>query len=160
MRQNGNDVELANGDKLGSKVYLLERRAPRKIIVSGDNDDPSLLAEFANPVNVLIHEATYTEDLPEMLGEGPQHSSAKMLTQFATELSIFNLVLTHFSSRYQEVGEGGLSIKDIESEARAFYNGNLFLANDLDVFHLDRDENWSGRSDSILDIIKERGIKC
>ena len=137
--QDGQDVLLQNGNQLRSKEYLLEKRKPRKIIVSGDNDNPSLLASSANQANVLIHEATYTEDVAENVGKEPQHSSAKRVAQFATDISIPNLVLTHFSARYQDVNKGGASITDIEYEAMNFYKGNLFLANDLDVFHLNRD---------------------
>jgi len=57
----------------------------------------------------------------------------------------YNLVLTHFSPRYQELNNGKISIKDIECEARNFYNGNLFLANDLDVFHLNQDGELAKR---------------
>jgi ribonuclease Z len=49
-----------------------------------------------------------------------------------------NLVLTHFSPRYQE-GEGSPSMADIESEAREVYAGQLCLARDFDRYLLDRD---------------------
>ncbi len=137
--QSGEDILLSNGDKLSSQDYLLESRKPRKIIVSGDNDNPRLLTECSKSAHVLIHEATYTEDVAEKAGKWPQHSSAKIVSQFATDISIANLVLTHFSPRYQELNNEKNSIKDIECEARNFYNGNLFLANDLDVFHLNQD---------------------
>jgi ribonuclease Z len=48
-----------------------------------------------------------------------------------------NLVLTHFSPRYQE-GEGSPSMADIEREAREVYSGQLFLARDFDRYLLDR----------------------
>ncbi|MFT4929088.1 MAG: ribonuclease Z, partial [Phenylobacterium sp.] len=31
------------------------------------------------------------------------------------------------------------SIRDVESEAKEYYGGGLFLANDFDVFQLDKD---------------------
>jgi ribonuclease Z len=137
--QKGKDVLLPNGKKLKSRDYLLDRRKPRKIIVSGDNDNPSLLADCAKRANVLIHEATYTEDIAEKVGKGPQHSSAKVIAQFATDISIANLVLTHFSPRYQDINNDKASIEDIRHEAMDYYNGNLFLANDLDVFNLNKE---------------------
>jgi ribonuclease Z len=133
--QHGKDVLLPNGTKLKSKDYLLKTRKPRKIIVSGDNDNPSLLTESAKQANVLIHEATYTEYVAEKVGKVPQHSSAKIVAQFASDTSIPNLILTHFSPRYQDNG----SITEIEREARNFYDGNLFLADDFDLFHLNID---------------------
>jgi ribonuclease Z len=56
----------------------------------------------------------------------------------AAEARLPNLVLTHFSPRYQD-GEGPLSMAALEAEARAAYGGNLFLARDLDRYALDRD---------------------
>ncbi|MDM8560211.1 ribonuclease Z [Candidatus Parabeggiatoa sp. HSG14] len=136
--QDEKDVLLPNGKKLKSRDYLLEKRKPRKIIVSGDNDNPSLLADCAKQTNVLIHEATYTKEVADRVGKEPQHSSAKIVAQFAMDSSIANLVLTHFSPRYQGVYNNGASIEDIKREAMDYYNGNLFLANDLDVFSLDK----------------------
>jgi ribonuclease Z len=114
---------------LKSKDYLLEITKPRTVIVSGDNDNPSLLAEAAKQANVLIHEATYTEYVAEKVGKIPQHSDAKTVAKFANDTSIPNLILTHFSPRYQ-------TITEIEDEARNFYEGNLFLAHDFDHFYL------------------------
>jgi ribonuclease Z len=72
------------------------------------------------------------------IGPEPQHSSASMTARFAEEARIPNLVLTHFSPRYQEQGTGP-TMADVEAEARAEYNGRLFLANDLDRFELNRE---------------------
>jgi ribonuclease Z len=88
---------------------------------------------------VLIHESTYTDDVANKVGKGPQHSSAKMIAQFANEASIRHLILTHFSPRYQDKDKGSPSIDDIEKEAKKYYTGNLFLANDLDIFYLNTD---------------------
>jgi ribonuclease Z len=136
--QQGCDVTLPDGRTVRAADYLLAPRRPRKIIVGGDNDAPRLLAHESAAADVLIHEATYTEALLEKVGPGPQHSSAHRVAQFATEANIRNLILTHFSPRYQKEGEGGLSLSDIEAEARASYRGNLFLAHDFDLFRLDR----------------------
>jgi ribonuclease Z len=70
------------------------------------------------------------------MGPGPQHSSARQVARFASDAGIANLVLTHFSPRYQQ--DGALSMAGLEAEARAAYKGNLFLADDFDRFVLDR----------------------
>lgn len=128
-------------------------RRPRKIIVAGDNDTPSLLAEMTKTADVLVHEATYTADVALKIGKGPQHSTAKQVAEFAQVFGITNLILTHFSSRYQGQNDNKvdnqsfvkpwishkLSINAIASEAKQSYQGKLFLANDLDVFHLSRE---------------------
>jgi ribonuclease Z len=134
--QRGEQVRLADGRVLQGSDYLLPPRKPRKIIVAGDNDRPELLGWAARGADVLVHEATYTEEILQKIGPGPQHSSARMVAQFASEAQIPNLVLTHFSARYQEGGDG-LSLADVEAEARASYAGKLFLASDLARFGLD-----------------------
>ncbi|WP_116472979.1 ribonuclease Z [Zobellella maritima] len=135
--QQGEDVTLPDGRPVCARDYLLELRKPRKVIICGDNDNPALLAESVGSANVLVHEATFTRAIADKVGSGPQHSSAMAIARFASEASVANLILTHFSPRYKDSG-AGLTIRDIEQEARAHYCGNLFLARDLDVFHLDR----------------------
>lgn len=135
--QQGNDVELPDGRTMHARDYLLPARKRRKLIVGGDNDTPGLLMDEAQTAEALIHEATYTEDVLNRIGPGVQHSSAKKVAEFARDAKLKNLVLTHFSPRYQEQN-GGLSLSDIEAEARAVYKGNLYLANDLDRYVLDR----------------------
>jgi ribonuclease Z len=136
--QQGKNVVLPDGRSVCANDYLLSPRKPRKIIVGGDNDTPRLLASEAETAEVLIHEATYTEDVLRKVGPGPQHSSAKEVAQFANAARIKNLVLTHFSPRYYGQKQAGLSLSDMETEARAFYKGTLFLANDLERYFLDK----------------------
>ncbi|MFL6671719.1 MAG: ribonuclease Z [Massilia sp.] len=138
--QQGHDVTMADGRVLRAADYLLPPRKHRKVIVGGDNDTPELLAAEAQTAEVLIHEATYTEDVLEKVGPAAQHSSAKKVAQFAADAGIRNLVLTHFSPRYQEQ-KGKPSLSDIEAEARQVYKGKLFLANDLERYVLDRQGN-------------------
>jgi ribonuclease Z len=134
--QRGDDVTLPDGRVLRAPDYLLAPRKPRKIIIGGDNDSPYLLAQAAHGADVLVHEATYTEPVLHKVGPEPQHSSAQRVARFAHEAHIPNLVLTHFSPRYQQ--QGMLTMADVEAEARADYGGRLFLATDLDRYALDR----------------------
>jgi ribonuclease Z len=136
--QQGLNVQLDDGRVVYAQDYLLPLHNPRKIIVSGDNDDPTLLTQAAKTANVLVHEATYTEDIAIKVGAGPQHSYAKLVAQFAHDIGLDNLVLTHFSPRYQNSIHSSPSIFDIENEARTVYSNNLFLANDLDYYSLNK----------------------
>lgn len=135
--QAGEDVALEDGRTLAPRDFLLMPRAYRKIIVGGDNDTPSLIAPLAEGAQVLVHEATYTEEVLRKVGPEPQHSSAAMTAAFAQEAGIPNLVLTHFSPRYQG-REGPLSMAALEEEARTHYHGRLFLAEDFARYELGR----------------------
>ncbi len=130
--QRGEDLQLPDCRVARSADYLLPERQQRKIIVGGDNDTPSLLREQARDAQLLVHEATYTEEVLQKIGPGPQHSSAQATAAFAQDAGIPNLVLTHFSPRYQQ------GMDALEAEARAAYTGNLFLASDLQRYTLDR----------------------
>jgi ribonuclease Z len=135
--QQGSDVTLDDARTLRASEYLLPPRQPRKVIVGGDNDTPALFAGEARTAQVLVHEATYTEEVLVKMGPGPQHSSALRVARFADEANIPNLVLTHFSPRYEQ-DKGALSLAQLEAEARVAYSGRLFLANDFDRYLLDR----------------------
>lgn len=136
--QSGQSITLDNGKAIKAEDCYLANEAPRKVILCGDNDTPELLRRESEDANLVVHEATYTEAISIKVGPGPQHSSAKSVAEFAESCGIKNLILTHFSARYQACNDKPDSISDIENEAKQIYSRNLFLANDLDVYQLDK----------------------
>ena len=135
----GEDVTLDNGLLVRGEDFLLPQRRARKLVVGGDNDTPALLDELCNGADVLVHEATYDRAVVERLGTDNQHSTAATVAGFGQHKRLANLVLTHFSPRYRYDRDATPSIGDIEHEARSYYRGNLFLANDFDLYRLSRD---------------------
>lgn len=136
--QKGDDVTLENGRALRSDDYTQVSIA-RRLIVAGDNDNPELLTDACRGSQVLIHEATYTQDVADRVGPWPQHSSAKQVAQFAQKISLPNLVLTHFSSRYQSVTGKTPHIDQLNAEAKQHYQGQLYLARDFETYRLEKD---------------------
>lgn len=137
--QRGEDVTLDDGRVLHSADYVTVNRTPRRVVVGGDNDTPELLTDACRGAQVLVHESTYTQEVSDRVGPWPQHSSAEQVARFAEAAGLPNLVLTHFSSRYQFSHPTAPLIDEIEQEARRFYTGNLNLAQDLETYVLDRD---------------------
>ncbi len=133
----GENVVSPAGELLKAADFVLPPRRARRVVISGDNDRPELYAPFSDGVDVLVHEATYTHAVALQVEPGPQHSSARQVAAFAAEQQIPNLVLTHFSQRYHNGSPGAPPLDLLRNEAQALYSGSLFLANDLDVFHLD-----------------------
>ncbi len=136
--QRGEQVTLDNGILKAEDYYLAPSRA-RAVMIAGDNDRPDILKSACDNVDVLVHEATFTQSILEKVGAGPQHSSAKQIGQFAELCGLKNLVLMHFSARYHYNREQDSSINEIEQEAKKYFHGNLFLADDFDCFELSKD---------------------
>ncbi len=133
----GEDVVHA-GRTLRSVNYLLHPHPARKIVVGGDNDQAALLTACCQDTQVLVHEATYTQEVADKAGASYGHSSAASVAAFAEAVGLPNLVLTHFSARYQSDPNRSPCITDIQSEAAAHYTGQLFLAEDFARFRLSR----------------------
>ncbi len=137
--QAGHSVTHA-GRTLAPGDYLSFPHPPRRIVVAGDNDRPELLRAACSGAQVLVHEATYTRDIAAKEGAAAfQHCSAERVAAFAEEEQLPNLVLTHFSARYQADTGRSPSIADIRAEAQANYRGRLFLAQDFARLRLSRE---------------------
>ncbi len=133
----GFDVQH-EGRTLRSDDYLNFTRTARRIVIGGDNDRPELLANACQGAHVLVHEATYTQAIANDARSTFGHSTAAQVAEFAQDAGLPNLVLTHFSARYQSRPIRGVSIEDIRSEALEHYDGELFLAEDFMRLHLDK----------------------
>lgn len=72
----------------------------RKAVVLGDTCDSSGIVGAAKDCDLLIHEATFLEELKDKAAAA-MHSTAKMAGAFASQIRARKLVLTHFSSRYE-----------------------------------------------------------
>ncbi|MDR2851900.1 MAG: ribonuclease Z [Burkholderiaceae bacterium] len=131
----GHDVpfEGAQGALLRSADFTETQIQRGCIVVGGDNADPTLLRAACADAQLLVHEATFTQDVLNMDRQQWMHSSAQMVADFAESAGVPHLILTHLSARYH--GPGGQAL--LRNEAAARYHGALWIANDLDVFTLD-----------------------
>lgn len=130
---------LPNGRRV-EKEEIVEGTTPRprKVVVLGDTSDPGAIADLAMDADVLVHEATYTNE-ERTLAATKMHSTAGMAGAFARRIRAQNLVLTHFSPR--NFGASDLSecihIRTIVEQAkRAFGSDRVFPAQDFWRFPL------------------------
>ena len=135
---------MEDGRKFKGEDFIGPLRKGRKVIIGGDNDKPELLADDLKEADVLVHESTHTEEVRENLSWSSKHSTAKMVATAAQNAELKNLILTHFSPRFslRDI-EGLTSIGVLQKEAQENYQGNLFMARDFDIFHLDRKSELS-----------------
>lgn len=99
-------------------------RPGRVVVYSGDTRPCRSLTQLARGADLLIHEATFTEELrDEALARG--HSTAAEAARTALEAGAKRLALTHLSPRHQEDPQA------ILREARAIFPAS-FVPGDLD----------------------------
>jgi len=136
--QRGESVELDDERTIDPVDVTGPSRPGRHIVIAGDNAAPAALFERTEGADVAVHEATYTEPVLETLGDDRGHSTAARVARAAHAHGVDNLILTHFSPRYADHGDGP-TIDDVRDEARQHFDGGLHLASDLDRIEIAHD---------------------
>jgi ribonuclease Z len=127
--QRGRPVEI-NGTTINPDQVSTVTTTSVKAICGGDNADPEVLKPYASGLDLLIHEATYTQPALDKVGPEVMHSSAAQVARFAAETGIPNLILTHFSPRHHG------TMDELAAEVQANYAGQFYLAHDQDTYQL------------------------
>jgi len=100
--QHGQQVELPNGRIVKPEDVTDPPRAGRKIVYTGDTSPSEKIVKLAEDADLLIHEATFADDLIERAIED-KHSTVSQAAEVAKEAGARLLVLTHVSSRYDDL---------------------------------------------------------
>jgi ribonuclease Z len=101
-------------------------RPGRKIVLSGDTAPCDMVRFAAHEADLLVHEATFTEEERERAMQ-TGHSTARQAAEIAREADVRMLALTHVSTRY-----GGGEIRD---EARAVFERTV-VPRDFDAIEV------------------------
>jgi ribonuclease Z len=99
-------------DGVSPEQVMGPEREGRKVVLSGDTEPCEALAIAAHEADVLVHEATFTEEDAER-ARLTAHSTARQAGEVARDADVRLLALTHMSTRY-----GGGQLRD---EARAVF---------------------------------------
>lgn len=117
----GGDITLANGQVIPNSAITFEPEHEKTYAFCSDTVYDEQLIPFIEGVDVLYHESTFLEN--EMhLAEKTKHSTAKQAATMALKANVKQLVLGHFSTRYE-------SINIFKEEAEAIFP-HVFLADD------------------------------
>jgi len=98
--QLGKEVQVGNRTVKPSEV-LGEKRPGKKIGISGDTRPTKRLEEFFRDCDYLSFDSTFLTELQEKAVE-THHSTAKEAALLAKNANVSNLILTHFSARYND----------------------------------------------------------
>ena len=137
--QQGQDVITEDGQQLCADDYVNDEVSRTRVVVAGDNDTPASLTAALVDTDLLVHEATYTHEvLTKIQAKNPEfdpmHSSAQLVADFVENSGVNNLILTHFSARYQSFDNPNgrtPNMEHIRLDAESVYKGNLWLAHDF-----------------------------
>lgn len=109
----GEDLVLADGTRIPNAELTHPPAAPRSYAYCSDTAFAPELVPFLAGVDLLYHEATFTELLAARAKE-TFHSTARQAATIAKEAGVGRLLLGHFSSRYK-------NNDDLLAEARAVF---------------------------------------
>ena len=111
-------------------------RRGRRIVLSGDTAPCDGIRMAAHDADLLIHEATFTDEELDRARE-TMHSTARQAAEIAAEAEVRMLALTHLSTRY-----GGREIKE---EARSVFP-DAIVPRDFDVVEIPFPEKGAARA--------------
>ena len=116
-------------------------RLGRKLVHSGDTAPCEALAVAAHKADVLVHEATFTDEEVERAHE-TDHSTARQAAELARQAGVHMLALTHLSTRH--------ATREVRAEARTVFP-SAQIPRDFDTIEIPFPERgaptlvgWSG----------------
>ena len=119
--QSGKEVKVGEKTIKPSDV-MGEKRSGRKIGISGDTRPTKKLEEFFKGCDYITFDSTYSDTLRDKAKEN-YHSTSVEAAELAKRAGVSNLILTHFSARYDDAEE-------LVKEAKAVH-GSAIAAKDL-----------------------------
>jgi len=99
----------------GKKIRIEDvgiRKPGMKVVYSGDTEPCENIVKLSKDADLLIHDSTFMEKKDEMM-----HSGVREAADLAKKANVRNLILTHFSRRYNNV-------KEFEDEAKKIFRNS------------------------------------
>lgn len=116
----GEPVRLPGGKEVSAQEVVGPPRRGRRVVYSGDTRPCESTVEIAREADLLIHEATFSEEEVER-AEKTGHSTAAQAAAVAARAGVQRLALTHLSARYSD--RPGV----LEREARGAWAGSSIV---------------------------------
>jgi ribonuclease Z len=121
--QRGEAVTLADGTLVRPEQVLGPPRPGRKIVLPGDTRPARSTLDIAHEADVLVHDASFTEE-ERVRADETGHSTAAQAAELACAAGVRLLALTHLSNRYFG--------PEIAREARAIFPETV-VPRDFDI---------------------------
>lgn len=125
--KNGKDITLEDGRVIPNSELTFDPEQPKSYAFCSDTIYNEAIIPIIENVDVLYHETTFLESEAE-LAKKTMHSTAKEAARIALQANCKQLILGHYSTRYE-------SIKLFKEEAQTIFE-NTLLGDDGKVFEL------------------------
>lgn len=119
--KNGKDIILDDGRLIENHLLTFDPVAPKNYAFCSDTAYDERIIPLVSDVDVLYHESTFL-DSEENLAKRTLHSTAKEAATIALKANVKQLVLGHYSTRYE-------NIKLFKEEAQTIFP-QVLLADD------------------------------
>ncbi|MBT8266152.1 MAG: ribonuclease Z [Bacteroidia bacterium] len=116
----GFDVENEDGELIKNDMVTSPGPKPKRYAFCSDTAYNESIVPLIKDVDAIYHESTFLEQHKD-LAKPTKHSTAKEAGKIATMASVGQLILGHFSSRYDD-------IENFKEEASEAFQGNIILA--------------------------------
>ena len=123
--KNGKDITLDNGKIIENAELTFDPIAPKKYAFCSDTAYHEAILPIIKNVDVLYHEATFLQS-EESLAKKTLHSTSKEAATIALKANVKQLILGHYSTRYE-------NIDFFREEAGAIFS-EVVLADDGKIF--------------------------
>lgn len=125
--KNGKDITLEDGRTIPNSELTFDPIEPKSYAFCSDTEYHEAILPIIENVDVLYHESTFLES-EEGLAQKTLHSTAKEAARIALKASVKQLILGHYSTRYE-------SIALFKEEAETIFS-KVALAEDGKTFEL------------------------
>ena len=125
--KNGKDIPLEDGRIIPNSILTFDPIQPKSYAFCSDTVYHEAILPIIENVDVLYHEATFL-DSEEGLANKTLHSTAKEAARIALKANVKQLILGHYSTRYE-------SITLFKKEAETIFP-DVLLADDGKTFEL------------------------
>lgn len=119
--KNGKDITLDDGRLIENYLISIDPIPPMSYAFCSDTVYNESIIPIINNVAILYHEATFL-DSESVLAEKTMHSTAKQAATIALKANVNQLILGHYSTRYE-------NIEIFKNEAETIFS-NVLLAED------------------------------
>nr|WP_314866272.1 ribonuclease Z [uncultured Flavobacterium sp.] len=125
--KNGKDITLEDGRIISNSELTFDPIQPKSYAFCSDTVYYEAVIPIIENVDILYHESTFLES-EEVLAQKTLHSTAKEAARIALKANVKQLILGHYSTRYE-------SIALFKAEAETIFT-EVLLAEDGKTFEL------------------------